>query len=131
MQLALPLPTLSLAGLSPRATSLLAALGVAGAVMSQPSGRAVLALLVWAVVQSLMLGLRVELARLTDDRAAGRRTLAVTLGRARTLRLLRIVNVEALAFALTAAVTGVFSPAMALLAGGAALVTARRLSARG
>lgn len=100
--------------------------------MSQPSGRAVLALLVWALVQSLMLGLRAELARVAADRTAGRRTLAVTLGRARTLRLLRIVNVEALAFALTAAATGVFSPAMALLAGGAArLVTARGLRAQG
>lgn len=131
MQLALPLRTLSLPDLSPRATRVLAALGIGGVVMSQPSGRAVLALMVWALVQSLMLGLREELARVEADRAAGRRTLAVILGRARGARLLRIVNVEALAFALTAVATGVFAPSMALLAGGAALVTARGLRARG
>ena len=131
MQHALPLPTLRLPDLSPLATRVLAALGLAVLAMSQPSVRAVLALMVWSLVQSLMLGLRAELARVEADRSAGRRTLAVTLGRARTRRLLHIVNVEALVFAGTAVATGVFSPALALLAGGVAALTARGLRAQG
>jgi hypothetical protein len=99
-----------------QAARLAVALGVVGAVLTHPSLRAVMALMVWALVQALMLGLRSDLARIEDDRAAGRRTLAVRLGRDGTVRLLRMVNVEALAFALTAVATGVFSPALALLA---------------
>jgi 1,4-dihydroxy-2-naphthoate octaprenyltransferase len=90
-----------------------------------------MALMVWALVQALMLSLRSDLARIEDDRAAGRRTIAARLGRGRTVRLLRIVNVEALAFALTAVATGVFSPSLALLAGGVALMTARAVRAQG
>jgi 1,4-dihydroxy-2-naphthoate octaprenyltransferase len=131
MQHALSLSPLSLPVMTSQAARLAVALGVVGAVLTHPSLRAVMALMVWALVQALMLGLRSDLARIEDDRAAGRRTLAARLGRGRTVRLLRIVNVEALAFALTAVATGVFSPALALLAGGVALMTARAVRAQG
>jgi 1,4-dihydroxy-2-naphthoate octaprenyltransferase len=131
MQHALSLSPLSLPVMTSQAARLAVALGVVGAVLTHPSARAVMALMVWALVQALMLGLRSDLARIEDDRAAGRRTLAARLGRGRTVRLLRIVNVEALAFALTAVATGVFSPALALLAGGVALMTARAVRAQG
>jgi 1,4-dihydroxy-2-naphthoate octaprenyltransferase len=131
MQHALSLSPLSLSAVTSQAARLAVALGVVGAVLTNPSIRAVMALMVWALVQSLMLGRRSDLARVEHDRAAGRRTLAARLGRGRTVRLLRIVNVEALAFALTAVATGVFSPVLALLAGGVALMTARAVRAQG
>ena len=131
MQHALSLSPLSLPVMTSQAARLAVALGVVGAVLTHPSLRAVMALMVWALVQALMLSLRSDLARIEDDRAAGRRTIAARLGRGRTVRLLRIVNVEALAFALTAVATGVFSPSLALLAGGVALMTARAVRAQG
>ncbi len=131
MQHALSLAPLSLPALTSQAARLAVALGVVGAVLTHPSARAVMALMVWALVQALVFGLRSDLARVDGDRAAGRRTLAVRLGRDGTVRLLRMVNVEALAFALTAVATGVFSPALALLAVGTAAVTARALRTQG
>lgn len=131
MQHALSLSPLPPPAMTPQAARLAVALGVVGAALTHPSIRAVLALAVWSLVQAMMLALRADLARAEDDRAAARRTLAAWLGRGRTVRLLRIVNVEALAFALTAVATGVFSPALALLAGGVALTTARALQAQG
>ncbi|MFO0625581.1 MAG: hypothetical protein U0325_08180 [Polyangiales bacterium] len=130
MQHALSLPSVSLS--SKRVAHLGVALCLVGAagVMAQPTARGILALTVWTLVQALLVGLRRDLAALDDHRAAGRRTLSVILGRARTARLVRMVNLEALAFALTAVATGVFSPVAALLAGAAAWTTARALNAQ-
>lgn len=131
MQHALSRPSLRLSAVAPRASRLAVALGliVSAGVLAQPTARGVSALMVWALVQALLVGVRGELAAMEADRAAGRRTLAVILGRTRTVRLVRIVSVEALVFALAAVATGVFSPAAAVLAGAAAFATTRDLNA--